>query len=154
MKNTIRIASIAILSAASFAANAQATHNNWRAEHSRDKVNSTNVTIDDKRGLDSTGTPAKAVWVRQFPTAGKYMLKLKYTPIAGRAMKVTINGQEISTKGLNAKPKDNPDMDCEKAAWRELGEVKFNEGANTIIMEPIPADGKLPHVCQFDAELE
>ncbi|MDE1162027.1 MAG: hypothetical protein PW792_08790 [Acidobacteriaceae bacterium] len=155
MKSLVTFATAAfLLSATTLAVSAQSVHNNWRAEHSRDKVSSTNVTIDESRGLDSTGTPAKAVWVRDFPTAGTYLFKIKYTPIAGREVKLTVNGKIVGTKGMNAKPSATPEMDCEKASWRPLGDVKFTAGANTIVMEPVAVDGKLPHVCQFDAELE
>ncbi len=157
MKNIARYASLAVLAACTttlLVAQSGKVINNWRAEHSRDTTSSTNVKIDEKRGLETTGTPAKAVWVRQFTAAGPYMLKIRYTPIANRPVKLTINGAEVSTKGLNAKPAAEPDLDCEKASWRVIGEVKFVQGANTLVMEPLAADGKLPHICQFEAELE
>lgn len=128
---------------------------NWRAEHARDKANSTNVAIDEHRGLDSTGTPAKAVWVRNFDKAGTYSFRIRYNAIAGRDMTFTLNGKEISTKGMNAKPKADDSMDCDKdASWRTLGDYYFNAGPNTLVATPVPADGKLPHICQFEAILQ
>jgi hypothetical protein len=131
------------------------TINNWRAEHSRDKINSTNVAIDAHRGLESTGTPAKAIWVRTFDKPGTYSFRIKYNPIAGRDMTFSLNGKDLPLKGLNAKPKSNDSMDCDAdAQWRTLGDFTFVAGPNTLIATPVPADGKLPHICQFEAILQ
>jgi hypothetical protein len=125
--------------------------NNWRAEHSRDTAESTNVQIDAHRGLETTGTPARAVWSRQVAVAGTYLLRVKYNPIAGREMKLAFNGTAVPTSGMNAKYGSDNDLDCEVSAkWRPLGNVTAVSGVNTLVIDPVDPAGKLPHICSWE----